>query len=382
MQGLKRLRHIMNHVSSKEQVRRCSAVGVSNPESGVRIEKVNNNYLITLSRPKALNALNASMIEELTPFYKSVLKQNNPSIIIMRGEGGKAFCAGGDVRSLYDMKQEGRSVEDLLEFFKIEYELNQIIGTLPNHIQQVSLLNGITMGGGVGLSVHGSYRVAMENTMFAMPETALGFFCDVGGSYFLPRLPLPGVGMWLALSGARLKGADIYHTGIATHYTNLEKLEELQSHLLSLEDPRSIPALLQDFLIASNVQPWAQPSDLIERHFTLSNVEDIVKSCEETEWGQAQLKLLSRMSPTALKVVHRQLVEGARLNFANCFRMEIDMAREFMAGSEFFEGVRSVLVDKDRNPQWSPSTLANVENEAVDQYFTNVKKYLKDQAPI
>jgi len=322
------------------------------------------------------------MIKCLTPFYKSVLSSESPAIIVMKGSGEKAFCAGGDVKNLWVMKQDGKSVDDITNFFEIEYELNKIIGTLPNHVCQVSLLNGITMGGGVGLSVHGNYRVAMENTMFAMPETALGFFCDVGGSYFLPRLPHAGLGMWLALTGARLKGADIFHSGIATHFVNVENLASLEQNLLSLSHPNEVSLTLQEYLDNATVSGFTPPVDEIERCFSPSihtNVESILEALNGSEWGQKQAGLMDKMSPSALKIVYQQLVNGARLNFINCFEMEIDMAREFMAGTEFFEGVRSVLVDRDRNPQWNPTALDGVSDESVRTYYPRVDSLIASQ---
>jgi len=339
---------------------------------GVKIEQINNNYLVTLSRPKALNALNMSMLGVLLPFYKNLASSTSPAVVVMKGEGGKAFCAGGDVRRLYDMRQEGAAVNDICEFFRVEYELNQLLGSLPNSISNVCLLNGITMGGGVGLSVHGKYRVATENTMFAMPETALGFFPDVGGSHFLPRLPKAGTGMWLALTGARLKGTEVFHAGVGTHYVDILMMDVLEKELLNLSNPQTVPDLLSKFHAGSNSGNSELPFDEIKTHFCQPDVEQIAASLKNTDWGQKQLKLLVKMSPLALKVVYRQMHEGAKLSFKECFQMEIDMAAEAMAGDEFYEGVRSVLVDKDRNPSWNPKTLEEVSSESVDAYFRNL----------
>eukprot|EP00483_Globobulimina_turgida_P009511 UN09530 len=167
------------------------------------------------------------MINILTPFYEKIVAEKKQCTVIMRGTGGKAFCAGGDVRKLYDLGIAGAEIAEITEFFKLEYILDNLLGTLPDYVHNVCLLNGITMGGGVGISVHGKYRVATNNTLFAMPETGIGFYTDVGGSYFLPRLVPNGLGLFLALNGYRLKGCDVLHAGIATHYideTNIDPL--------------------------------------------------------------------------------------------------------------------------------------------------------------
>eukprot|EP00494_Astrolonche_serrata_P025331 UN25592 len=266
-----RLQTVLKHLTPKKSYSlRAMTSSVSN--SGINIDSHGNNYLITLNRPKALNALNLDMINVLTPFFKKVSESKEKTVVVMKGEGGKAFCAGGDVRSLYDMRQEGKSVKDIVHFFKEEYALNQILGTLPENVQHVCLMNGITMGGGVGLSCHGRYRVATDNTMFAMPETALGFFCDVGGGYFLPRLPSPGMGMWLALTGSRLKGEEVYHAGVATHYANAEKLATLEKDLLALDDSSKVPQLLSNYKSNSVTQ---LPLKSIKQHFTLDGMESI-----------------------------------------------------------------------------------------------------------
>lgn len=348
-------------------------------DSGVLLEHGTASSLVTLNRPKALNALNMNMVRHLTPAYRSWLDKNEPRVVVMKGAGGKAFCAGGDIRAIYDGKQEGQPLSELTRFFNEEYVLNQLIAGMPAHMPHVALLNGITMGGGVGLSVHGRYRVATDNSVFAMPETAIGFFCDVGGSFFLPRLP-GSIGMWLALTGARLKGADLYHAGIATHFVKSDRFEDLQERLLAVEGPelpRQIEAILAEFnddaVEAGSGNTIAAHRDAIERCFSAESVEEIFARLEvdgDKGWAEKVLKTMHNMSPTALKVVHRQLREGAQRDIAACFQMESIMAEEFMRRDDFFEGVRAVLVDKDRNPRWQPTELSSVTAADVDRYFT------------
>ena len=219
----------------------------------------NNKGVITLNRPKSLNALNLPMINEMYPVLKK-WSQENLDMVIIEGAGTKAFCAGGDVVAVTSAPQEIRGTEKQTEFFKKEYQLNHLIGTLS--IPYVALIDGITMGGGVGLSVHGKYRVATEHTLFAMPETGIGLFPDVGGSFFMPKLK-GGLGMYLALTGYRLKGADCVHAGIATHICKQQEIENLKNDLLNLEnnEENNITAVLNKY-----------DSEFPKENFTLENL--------------------------------------------------------------------------------------------------------------
>ncbi|GAB5362480.1 hypothetical protein AAMO2058_000800400 [Amorphochlora amoebiformis] len=342
-------------------------------------EKANGNMLITLNRPKALNALDASMVAKLTPKYKSWLADSAKRTLVMVGAGSKAFCAGGDIKAIYDAKKKGLSAKKCCTFFENEYELNQIIGTLPPNLTQVSILNGITMGGGVGLSVHGQYRIATNKTMFAMPETAIGFFCDVGGSYFLPRLQR-NLGTYLALTGARLIGPQVAIAGVATHYVPEEKLNSLLEELLS-SSPEEIEKILGSFSVpiqslTSNLDPKDTLSETnlkaIERCFgepTMERIMAKIEAEEEKEFAKICLKLLSKMSPTSLKVVLQQMIRGKDLDFKQCFDMEHKMALRFMKENDFFEGVRALLVDKDKSPKWNPANISEVDEKQVLRYF-------------
>ncbi len=224
----------------------------------------------------------------------------------MKGSGGKAFCAGGDVRHLYDLKKANAPVEEITHFFKIEYILDYLMARLPPYIHNVSFLNGITMGGGVGISVHGRYRVGTEKTLFAMPETAIGFYTDVGGSYFLPRLKPYELGVYLALTGHRLKGTDCLHAGITTHFVENEKLEELESTLLSLGDVSEVPGCLERFATKPEPSSFSLSPYMnsIQKHFAFPTAEEIITSLqtEDTEFAKKALTTLQSVSPTSLKV--------------------------------------------------------------------------------
>ncbi|ELR17732.1 3hydroxyisobutyryl-CoA hydrolase, putative [Acanthamoeba castellanii str. Neff] len=352
-------------------------------QTEVLVQPLGKGQEVVLNRPKALNALNLNMVHLLRPHYTHWEKDPHTAFVLMKGAGGKAFCAGGDIRAIYDEgiaarqagKNAGGDPASLgYRFFHDEYVLDYQIATHPK--PQVAFLNGITMGGGVGLSMHNKYKVATEHTVFAMPETAIGFFCDVGGSHFLPRLS-PGfeVGMYLALTGARLKGYDLVRAGVATHYVPSSKTQVLEEKLKNAENEdhvRHTLAELNEHDTANDANSeLIKHADAIHKCFGKASVEDIIVALERegSEWATHTRNALSKLSPTALKVVFRQLHHGKQLPLNKCFEMEFRMAQRFMAGHDFFEGVRSVLVDKDRNPQWKPARLEQIADSEVDSYF-------------
>jgi len=368
-----RVRQLSRQISiSRSRLRTVSSLTQTDQ---VLVEEHGNNYLITLNRPKNLNALSLSMIEALTPLYEQLHSEDAERVVVLKGAGGKAFCAGGDVRALYDMKQLGKTPREIAHFFREEYKLDQLIGTLPSNIMHVSLLNGITMGGGVGLSVHGNVRVATDNTVFAMPETELGFFPDVGGSYFLPRLKPVGLGMYLALTGTKLQGAAVTHAGIATHFCAAAELDTLELKLLNANGLDAASNVLRESASEDPEQGLEFFNDrtAIIKHFSKVSVEKILDSLyndkEKGDFEERTLQQLVKMSPTSLKVTHRALIMGLKKDFHECFEMENGMAEEFMSHDDFFEGVRAILVDKDRDPKWNPATLPEVNDAALDDYF-------------
>ena len=261
-----------------------------------------------------------------------------------------------------------------MEFFREEYRLNNLIFTSPK--PQVALMNGITMGGGVGLSMPGKYRVANDSTMFAMPETGIGFFPDVGGSWFLPRLP-GAMGMYLALTGARLKGRDVLEAGVATHYSPGDSMDDLEAALLTAGSEEDLRATLDRFCpqATDGAASYAANLPQIERCFGAerTGVEDIVEAlrADGSEWAQKQVSTWHRMSPLSLKVTFRQMREGARLgSFGECLAMEYRMCVRAMQGGEFYEGVRSLLIDKEKSrPKWRFDTLEDVPQDVVDEHF-------------
>jgi enoyl-CoA hydratase len=319
--------------------------------------------IITLNRPKALNALTQDMCLRIKAQLEDWAKDTNIKTVVIRGQGERAFCAGGDIRALYESGKAGTPYA--LDFYRDEYRLDAAIKHFPK--PYVALVHGIVMGGGVGVSVHGSYRIAAESAVFAMPETGIGLFPDVGGSYFLPRCP-GQVGMYLALTGARLKTTDCLYAGVATHFVPQAKWDTLLERLANGTAPDQALDGLSDNVPDTFLETHRHSIDSI---FTLESVEAILAAldAEGTDWAGETAATLRSKSPTSLKVTFRQIREGARLEFDDCMRMEYRMVNRIVAGHDFYEGVRAAIIDKDGAPQWQPADLAGVGESAVDAYF-------------
>ncbi|XP_020713619.1 3-hydroxyisobutyryl-CoA hydrolase, mitochondrial isoform X1 [Ceratitis capitata] len=334
-----------------------------NMSSFVIATESSDKGMIILNRPKALNALNLEMVRKV---YKHLKKcELSKSMVIIKGAGEKAFCAGGDVRAIV----EAGPTEDSKAFFREEYTLNALIGNYI--IPYVAIIDGITMGGGVGLSVHGKYRVATERTLFAMPETAIGLFPDVGGSYFLPRLQ-GKLGLFLGLTGFRLKGEDLLKAGIATHYCESAKLEDLQNDLLNCKDADTVQEILEKYNTPTKKEfVLNEVMDKINTCFTADSVEEIFENLKKdgSDWANKTLETLNKVSPLSLKVTFRQLNLGSQLLLPQCLKMEYRMVVRHLEDSDFKEGVRALLIDKDQKPKWNPPTLESVTQERVDSFF-------------
>jgi enoyl-CoA hydratase len=332
-------------------------------EDEVLFERRGAAGLITLNRPKALNALTHGMCLAMKAQLGAWASDAGVKSVIVRGQGERAFCAGGDIRALYDSGRAGTPYA--LDFYRDEYRLDAAIKHFPK--PYVALIRGIVMGGGVGVSINGSHRVADESAVFAMPETGIGLFPDVGGSYFLPRLP-GETGMYLALTGARLKTADMVAAGLATHFVPAAKTETLVEQLAAGESPdAALGALAQ----ATAAAPLAEHRAIVDRCFAGATVEAILAALDANggEWARAAAATIRTKSPTSLKVAHRQLREGRRLEFDDCMRMEFRMVNRVVAGHDFYEGVRATIIDKDGAPKWRPDRLADVGDADVAAYF-------------
>lgn len=320
---------------------------------------------LTLNRPKALHALNRGMCEAMTEAL--LAWRDDPTVVsVLIDHGGeRGFCAGGDIRMIAESGAGDAS--EAKAFFRTEYRLNHLLFEYPKPV--TAIVDGIVMGGGVGISEPASVRIATERTTYAMPETGIGLFPDVGGGWFLPRLPSQ-TGVWLALTGARLKAADTVALGIHTHFVPSDQIEDLKGALFAAPDD---PAAVADrFHRDPGAVPTAPHREAIDRLFAHDTVEEIFAAlgADGSEWAQAQLAVLRTKSPQSMKVSLRQLRTGATLgSFAENMAMEYRLGGRVVRTHDFQEGVRSVIVDKDNAPRWSPARLEEVTDEQLDALF-------------
>ncbi len=331
--------------------------------------KVGQLGRITLNRPKALNALTLPMVHAMTEALLAWKDDPEVHAVVVDAEGEKGFCAGGDILMLHNSGKAGG--EDAWRFWHDEYQLNTLIKEYPK--PYISLIDGITMGGGVGISVHGSYRVAGDRTVFAMPETGIGFHPDVGGAYFLPRLP-GEIGMWMGLTGARLKAADCVAAGLATHYAPSERQAEL-IEALEAADLAGDEDALEDILEAHSGDPGSSDMavlrGLIDAAFAGDDVPEMLSRMKAAgdDWSARQVKIMKTKSPTALVLTAKCLRRGGELEFEDVMRQDLRVSMRCLDGVDFYEGVRAVIIDKDNAPNWSPDGLGEVDADALDAYF-------------
>jgi len=332
---------------------------------------------ITLNRPKALHALNLEMCQSMTAALTAWRDDDGVHGAVLDHSGDRGFCAGGDIRRL---AEGGASAEaHAVDFFCTEYRLNSLLFSYPKPVTAV--IDGIVMGGGVGISMPCRFRVATERTLFAMPETSIGLFPDVGGGWHLSRLP-GETGTWLALTGARLKAADCLALGIANAFVASGDVEAMKRRLVDRlseapgEHAESVTeAVLDEFAGDAGEPSVTGRREAIDRLFAHDSVEAIFASLEadSSEWARSQLELLRTKSPQALKVSLRQLRTGKRLRtFDDDMAMEFRIASRAVLMPDFREGVRAVLVDKDNAPRWSPATLEGVTDAMLDGIFARL----------
>ncbi|WP_332660832.1 enoyl-CoA hydratase/isomerase family protein [Brevundimonas sp.] len=320
---------------------------------------------ITLNRPKALHALNRGMCEAMTAALLAWRADEAVKSVLIDHSGERGFCAGGDIRMIAESGAGDAS--EAKAFFLSEYRLNHLMFEYPKPI--TAIVDGIVMGGGVGISEPAEVRIATERTTYAMPETGIGLFPDVGGGWFLSRLP-GQTGVWLALTGARLKAADTVFLGIHSHYLPTDALEAFKAILAA--DPAH-PADVADGLEADPGEaPVEAHLEAIDRLFAFDTVEEIFAALEAdgSEWALAQRAILRTKSPQSMKVTLRQLRTGATLaSFADNMAMEYRLGGRVVRSHDFQEGVRAVIVDKDNTPDWSPADLSGVTDAMVEALF-------------
>ncbi|MDA5194078.1 enoyl-CoA hydratase/isomerase family protein [Govanella unica] len=326
---------------------------------------------VLLNRPKALNALTYDMCVDFDA--KLVEWAANPAIkaVIIEGAGEKAFCSGGDVRKVYEGGPA--EVKSAMKFFGDEYIMNSRL----HHFSKpfVALLDGIVMGGGFGVSAHGSHRVVSERTLFAMPETAIGLIPDVGGGFALSRFP-GKLGLYVALTGTRFRAADCLYMGFATDYVPSSRHEALKAALRAadIRSDADVDAVIARFAEDAGVAPVAEHRAEIDAAFSASTVEGIVATLalNTNDWAQKAHASILVQSPTSLKLTFRQLRDCLDLDFNEGVKLEYRVVARIMLGHDFYEGIRAVLVDRDNAPKWQPDHIAAVTDAEVDHYFASL----------
>ncbi|KAL7258450.1 hypothetical protein ACSBR1_004557 [Camellia fascicularis] len=346
----------------------------------VLVEENSHGIKVLLNRPNQLNALSFQMISRILELFLACEEDCNVKLIILKGKG-RAFSSGGDVSAVVCDIIKG-NWKFGAKYFQKEYILNYVIATYSK--PQVSILNGIVMGGGAGASIHGRFRVATENSVFAMPETALGLFPDVGASYFLSRLP-GFFGEYVGLTGSRLDGAEMLACGLATHFVPSVRLSLLEEALckVNANDPAVISAIIDEFSQQPHLREKSsyRQLDIINKCFSQRTIEEIISALERASvnradnWISSTIKSLKMASPTSLKISLRSIREGRVQGVGQCLVREYRMVCNVIRGEvskDFVEGCRAILLDKDKNPKWEPSKLELVSDDMVDHYFSKV----------
>ncbi|KRE12364.1 3-hydroxyisobutyryl-CoA hydrolase [Bosea sp. Root483D1] len=326
-----------------------------------------NAGFVVLNRPKALNALNLPMVRELAKALDAW--EHDPAVtrIVVTAAGEKAFCAGGDIRSLYDLGKAGE-FEEMLAFWREEYILNARIQSYPK--PYIALVDGIVMGGGVGLSLHGNHRVAGERWLFAMPEVGIGFFPDVGATYALPRLP-DHAGTYLALTGDRVGQADALALGLATHAVPSARMAELAE---ALTGPEPVDAVIARFAGDPGPGRLAPERETIAHCFGAATLPEVLgrldaRAAAGDAFAAKALATIRAKSPTSIAITFEQMRRGASLGFAEAMQLEFRIVSRISHGHDFYEGVRAAVIDKDQAPSWRPRTLEELDPAAVAGHF-------------
>ncbi|KAK9728185.1 3-hydroxyisobutyryl-CoA hydrolase [Basidiobolus ranarum] len=335
-----------------------------------RTQNVGTNLVVTLDKPQSLNALGLDMCRDLGEIIRES-NQSDIGMILLKSSSPKAFCAGGDVRELIGAIAENK--EKGKEYFQMEYGLDYAIATTKTPI--VAFMNGITMGGGCGISVHAPFRIATETTLMAMPETRIGLFPDVGSTFFLSRMD-GELGVYLGLTGERLKGEDVFLSGLATHYVPSAQLSNLEKDLCDLDipEPEVIGQVIQEYSEESSSQfSLDNVRPIIDECFKYNTMEEIVQALtdERSEFSKQTLETLNQMSPTSLKITLKSIRAAKTLSISDAFKMEYKLALKCLEGHDFTEGVTKQLITKTRDPSWVPAKLSDVSLSEIEKTYFN-----------
>ncbi|KRE17438.1 3-hydroxyisobutyryl-CoA hydrolase [Bosea sp. Root381] len=323
--------------------------------------------VVLLDRPKALNALSLGMVRELARALDAWEHDPRVERVVVMSTSEKAFCAGGDIRALHDLGKAGRH-DEMLAFWREEYVLNARIRNYPK--PYVALIDGIVMGGGVGISLHGGYRIAGDRFLFAMPEVSIGFFPDVGATYALPRLP-DAAGTYLALTGDRVGTADALSIGLATHAVPSARMPELADALTRRE---ALDEILAGFSHDPGAPKLSAARATIAECFGAGSLPELLARLDAAAsagsgFADKVRRTLATKSPTSVAIAFEQMKRGARMDFAEAMRTEFRIVSRVIEGHDFYEGVRAVVVDKDQAPQWRPASIDALDPAAIAAYF-------------
>ena len=330
-------------------------------------EKIGCCGVITLDRPQALNALTLDMVAALAAALDSYAVDSAIASVVIRSTSPRAFCAGADIKQLYELGRAGKHA-DQMAFFRAEYRLCRQISRFPK--PYMALVDGIIMGGGAGISLHGAYRVAGEALAFAMPEVGIGFFPDVGGTYFLPRLP-GRFGTYLALTGAQIGLADAFALGLMTAHVPAARFDALVARL---SEGKNVEAAIAAEAVAAPASPLLQQRHFVDGCFAVPSVAAILDEIDEASYagsafGMTTYETIRSRSPTSLAIALRQMQLGPTLDLEAALRLEYGVAERVTRGHDYAEGVRAALIDKDGKPNWTPADIEKIDPAEIDAYF-------------
>lgn len=340
-------------------------------ETDVVTERRGAAGIIRLNRPKAINSLTLVMVHEMRASLERFEADTDVKCVVLLGEGERGLCAGGDVRQIYSARHA--SEEERTRFWRDEFPLNYLISHYSKPF--VALMDGIVMGGGVGISAHGSHRIVTERTRLAMPETAIGYFPDVGATWLLPKAP-GEAGTWLGLTGKEIGAADALYARLADYHVPSQELSKLIDGLSEVSSEDGVDQVIRHFATAPDEGVLQRNQALIDEAFRFDQVEDIISELEkrDDDFAPESLALLNMRSPTSMKLTLLMLRKGRDSSgLVECLEREFVAGCEILRRHDFYEGVRAALVDKDRNPQWKPSSLSDVTE-------CNIASYLKPSA--
>ena len=349
---------------------------LNSPDAKVIFEQHSSDiFEFKLNNNKTLNAVDFDMLSLLEQQLRVWNDGDAPRVAMISGTGGKAFCAGGDIVSLYNAKKGDGDPKILREFFHQEYKVDYNLSKMKP--LQVSIWNGFVMGGGVGVSVHAPIRIATDNSVFAMPETGIGLFTDVGASYFLSRVKGNiNLGLYLGLTGHRLKAKDLVKWGVATHFVPADKIQDMKEDLVKNVCKDSSDKYIESIIAQhQDITGCDEPIENLDKINEIFSDEGGFKQLfnrlhsDNSDFGSATRKQLKSMSPLSMGVTYEAIKRGKNINLRQAFEMEFKLAQGFMNHTEFFEGVRALLVEKDRNPKWKHNSIVDLQWSEVEEFF-------------